>query len=220
MVLRGIENGLERIVEGVFGRAFKSGLQPAEIGNQLIKEIDSCKRVDVDGKGLAPNRFVVKLSPPDREQFSEMKHTLTTDLVKKVRDYSKDQHLSFMGRVSVEIEQDGGLKQGFFNVHPSYDEQIKGPGPIGWLQMPSGDDVELTEDNFVVGRLEECNLTIDDPNVSRRHAELTRSGDTYQIADLGSTNGCKVNGKLVERQVLNDGDEIAFGAIVVRYRQG
>jgi pSer/pThr/pTyr-binding forkhead associated (FHA) protein len=63
-----------------------------------------------------------------------------------------------------------------------------------------------------LGRSKECDCIIDDPNVSRKHAELRRSnvGD-WQIVDLGSTNGVKVNGRRVANARLSPGDEITLG---------
>jgi Protein of unknown function (DUF3662)/FHA domain len=64
----------------------------------------------------------------------------------------------------------------------------------------------------VLGRSREADCVIADPNVSRRHAELRRgsTGD-WQIADLGSTNGVKVNGRQVESSRLSPGDEVTLG---------
>jgi hypothetical protein len=63
-----------------------------------------------------------------------------------------------------------------------------------------------------IGRSKECDCVIRDPNVSRRHAELRRSdnGD-WQIVDLGSTNGVKVNGRHVETTRLSPGDDVVLG---------
>jgi Protein of unknown function (DUF3662)/FHA domain len=64
----------------------------------------------------------------------------------------------------------------------------------------------------VIGRSKECDCVLRDPNVSRRHAELRRSdtGD-WQILDLGSTNGVKVNGRQVSSSRLRPGDEVTLG---------
>ena len=64
----------------------------------------------------------------------------------------------------------------------------------------------------VLGRSKECDCVVRDPNVSRRHAELRRSdnGD-WQIVDLGSTNGVKVNGRLVDTSRLSPGDDVVLG---------
>jgi Protein of unknown function (DUF3662)/FHA domain len=64
----------------------------------------------------------------------------------------------------------------------------------------------------VIGRSKECECVLQDPNVSRRHAELRRaeSGD-WHVADLGSTNGVKVNGRQVSSSRLRPGDEVTLG---------
>jgi pSer/pThr/pTyr-binding forkhead associated (FHA) protein len=64
----------------------------------------------------------------------------------------------------------------------------------------------------VVGRSKEADCVLRDPNVSRRHAELRRgeTGD-WHIADLGSTNGVKVNGRQVSSSRLRPGDEVTVG---------
>jgi pSer/pThr/pTyr-binding forkhead associated (FHA) protein len=63
----------------------------------------------------------------------------------------------------------------------------------------------------VIGRSRECDLVIQDPNVSRRHAELRRDEDGWRLVDLGSTNGVKVNGRRVEQTALRPGDRVTIG---------
>ena len=69
-----------------------------------------------------------------------------------------------------------------------------------------------------LGRSKEADCIIDDPNISRRHAELRRSnvGD-WQIVDLNSTNGVKVNGRRVANARLSPGDEITLGTKVLAF---
>ena len=57
----------------------------------------------------------------------------------------------------------------------------------------------------------EADIVLQDPNVSRRHAELRRDDGGWQIVDLGSTNGIKVNGRRVDSQQLSAGDQITIG---------
>ncbi|HEX2127951.1 MAG TPA: DUF3662 and FHA domain-containing protein [Solirubrobacterales bacterium] len=66
----------------------------------------------------------------------------------------------------------------------------------------------------VLGRSRECDCVLNDPNVSRRHAELRRNstGD-WQIVDLGSTNGVKVNDRQVDTSRLAPGDQVALGTV-------
>lgn len=66
--------------------------------------------------------------------------------------------------------------------------------------------------NATIGRSKDADCVLRDPNVSRRHAELhsSQSGD-WTIADLGSTNGVKVNGRRVSSTRLNPGDQVTLG---------
>lgn len=66
-------------------------------------------------------------------------------------------------------------------------------------------------DPFRIGRSRDCDLVIDDPNISRHHAELRADGDGWRIADLGSTNGVKINRRRVDEGLLRSGDRITLG---------
>jgi pSer/pThr/pTyr-binding forkhead associated (FHA) protein len=69
----------------------------------------------------------------------------------------------------------------------------------------------LSGSRVVLGRSRECDIMVNDPNVSRRHAELRSSGGRWSVHDLGSTNGIKVNGRRVDQHELSDGDTITMG---------
>ena len=64
----------------------------------------------------------------------------------------------------------------------------------------------------VLGRSKDCDVQVEDANVSRRHAELRREGGAWWLVDLDSTNGTELNGKRVKRSKLDDGDTITLGA--------
>jgi pSer/pThr/pTyr-binding forkhead associated (FHA) protein len=69
----------------------------------------------------------------------------------------------------------------------------------------------LDEDETVAGRHPDANIFLDDVTVSRRHAEISRSGVTFSIRDLDSLNGIFVDGERVPSGVLVDGTEIQIG---------
>jgi predicted component of type VI protein secretion system len=69
-----------------------------------------------------------------------------------------------------------------------------------------------------VGRSRQCEIVVEDPNVSRRHGELRPRGGSWVFTDLGSTNGSRVNGRPVEGPtVVRPGDEIELGTAVMRF---
>jgi pSer/pThr/pTyr-binding forkhead associated (FHA) protein len=71
--------------------------------------------------------------------------------------------------------------------------------------------IELTGDQFTIGRKTDNDLPIEDHTVSSRHAKLVRVQSVYFIEDLNSTNGTAVNGKSIERAQLHDADVITIG---------
>ena len=79
------------------------------------------------------------------------------------------------------------------------------------LLVGRGKRTVLSGNRVLLGRSRDCDVTLDDPNVSRRHAELRREGGTWVVSDLGSTNGVKVNGQRVHEHPLSPGDEIVLG---------
>jgi pSer/pThr/pTyr-binding forkhead associated (FHA) protein len=75
-----------------------------------------------------------------------------------------------------------------------------------------GTQHEVKQRRVVIGRSRDCDVQLNDANVSRRHAELRQEGASYWIVDLGSTNGMEVNGRRVKRAKLRDGDTITIGS--------
>ncbi len=69
----------------------------------------------------------------------------------------------------------------------------------------------------VIGRSSDCEIHIDDPDASRRHAAIQPFGNDYYIMDMGSTNGTLVNGKPVEKRILRHSDKITLGKQVLQF---
>ena len=216
MGIRGFERRLERMVEGAFARAFKSGLRPVELGRRLVREMDDNRSVGVRGDTVVPNSFVVALSESDLEQFEGVQDSLTRELCDAAREHARDEGYSFMGPVEVVLEADATLHTGAYQIVGRMVEGEGGSG-AGSIVLPSGDRFTLTESIITIGRHPDSNLVLADPNVSRNHAEIRPQGDRYIVVDLGSTNGSRVNGVRVDTQVLQDGDELMFGNTRMRF---
>ena len=81
----------------------------------------------------------------------------------------------------------------------------------------TGEVFALRDDVTTVGRGGGVDISLDDPSVSRLHAEIVRRGDHFYVADLGlSINGTRVNGRPIGRRVLADGDVLSFGVARTR----
>jgi hypothetical protein len=93
-----------------------------------------------------------------------------------------------------------------------------GAAPAGRAVLAGeGKRTVLSGSRVLIGRSRDCDVTLEDPNASRRHAELRNEDGRWIVTDLGSTNGVKVNGRRVEEAVLQPGDELALGLARLRF---
>jgi hypothetical protein len=208
--LQGFERRLEHAVEGAFARVFRSGLRPIEIGRRLTREMDVNRSVDVRGRTVVPNAFTVSLSESDHDAFAEIEEALRRELADAAREHAAGEAYSFMGPVEVELVVDPGRRTGTFALDARMREGRGGVG-AGSLVLPNHERYVLADQVAVIGRLAECDITLTDTNVSRRHAEIRPRGDDFVLVDLGSTNGCLVNGVTVGERVLRSGDQVTVG---------
>src|SRR3954466_14015394 len=112
MGLKGFERRLERLVEGVFARAFKSSLRPVELGRRLIREMDDQRTVNVQGNVAAPNHFTITLRPDDYTQFGEIEESLVRALGEEARTHAREETYVFMGPVEIHLKRDADLGMG------------------------------------------------------------------------------------------------------------
>ena len=255
-VLRAIESRIEGLFEGVFGRAFRTHVQPVELARKLAKEMDEHRSVSVS-RVYVPNEYTLYLSPRGPEP------------VRRIRGIARRRAPGVPRRA----RPPGGLRAARPAARPARDRRrprdrrvrdrdapdaARGdapPAPPARLPDPvvlpapespavapvaeavaatmvypapperdepqevatltvDGRVVPLSSDRVVIGRSRECDVRVEDGNVSRRHAELSRDGGSdWTVVDLGSTNGTEVNGRrITKRTSLDDGDRIGIGA--------
>ena len=200
------------------GRLFRGGVRPVEIGHRISREMSDSRSVGVKGQPVVANHFAVALAPADLDRFADVRESLTRELCDAARDAARDEGWAFMGPVQVELEADRSLRGGAIKVRARMKEA---DGGVGVLHLTTGQQVVLGEYVLTLGRLPECTITFDDPNVSREHADIRPDGDGFLLTDRGSTNGTMVNDVRVSQHRLVDGDRIALGATtVIEFRAG
>jgi Protein of unknown function (DUF3662)/FHA domain len=274
-VFRDIERRIGGLVEGLFGRTFRSSVQPVEMARKLAKEMDDHRTISIH-RVYVPNTYTVYLNPADREQFAAYETQMCNELAEYLVEHARREGYSTATRPVVMLESEPDLTVGMFGIavggdegaaeRPAQAETVSAPvpaapsipvppppipaaplaPPLPDVPFPTGatmvyaptpepepapaaepepaqkpreravllwDGHELALDQgvVVVGRSSGCDITVDDPNVSRRHAEIRRLGDGYSLVDLGSTNGTEVNGQRVGETSLMNGDVIGVG---------
>ncbi len=214
MGLQQFEHRLERLVEGTFAKAFRGQLQPVELGKRLTREMDLHRAVSVRGL-ISPNVFEINLSPDDFERFGSFLDVLAEELVDAAQEHAQSSRYSFVGPVEVTIAKNSSLAKSTFTIETSVSEGEEILS--GSVVLEDGRRVGIGNVPLTIGRLEECEIQINDTNASRRHAELRREGGAVVIIDLSSTNGTRVNNALITRHRLNNGDVITIGATTLRF---
>ena len=248
VMLRQIEHKIESLFEGIFGRAFRTHVQPVELARKLAKEMDEGKTVSVS-RVYVPNEYSVYLAPADREQFQSYEESLVDELQQYLAEHARREEYALLSAPRIIFNTDGDLSVGEFGIATRMAQPRGGPSvperePSATMiyrrtQPPTqaatpeelgvgrelvtlsvnGRKHELTKQRTVIGRSHECDVQIEDPSASRRHAEVRQEGTAYWIVDLDSTNGLEVNGLRVQRAKLDHGDKITIGSTDISFRR-
>jgi pSer/pThr/pTyr-binding forkhead associated (FHA) protein len=114
-VLRTIEQKIESLFEGAFGRAFRRNVQPVELARKLAKEMDDYKMVSVS-QVYAPNEYVVYLSPKDRDQFESYEPALVKELEEYLAEHGRREGYQLLSGPQVSFRTDEDLEVGLFGI--------------------------------------------------------------------------------------------------------
>jgi hypothetical protein len=232
-MLQRFENRLEQMVSGAFAKAFRSAVQPVEVAAALQREVDNSAQILSRNRRLVPNQFHVELSPQDHERLSPYSSTLTQELTDMLREHADEQSYLFTGPISITFHERSDLSTGRFRVRSAALAKVT-PAAEGSVTDTAvrranailevnGMRHPLDPPGLVVGRGTDADLRINDPGVSRRHAEFRvhandRTGTQVSVVDLGSTNGMLVNGSKVQQAALDDGATIKIGNTTMTVR--
>jgi hypothetical protein len=253
-MLRNIEQKIESLFEGVFGRAFRTHVQPVELARKLAKEMDDGKTVSVS-RVYVPNEYSVYLGAEDRENFASYEASLVDELEQYLSEHARREQYALMTPPRVIFQTDEDLAVGEFGIATRVAQpgrrrrdadvpeaaaeagatmiykprapqptQAATPQELGVERevvtlSVNGEKYEVSKRRMLIGRSKECDIQIDDPSASRRHAELRQEGTAYWIVDLDSTNGLEVNGMRTQRAKLDHGDKVTIGSTDIAFRR-
>ncbi len=236
-IFREFEKKLESLFEGVILRAFKSGVQPVELGKKLVRELEGHKTIGVS-RVYAPNRYEVGLSLRDFSRFESYQAVMATELENLLISYVKEKGYAVLDRPRVKLVEVEKLHEGEFWIKTAMegefpvdkpDEALPGAkrraprrGPATLELIDSGDvspAFTIDKETVQIGRLADNDIMLPDPNVSRAHARVSQRGDSYFITDLKSTNGTFLNEERIMDAQLADEDVIRLGGTRLIFRR-
>ena len=230
-VLRALETKIADLVEGTFGRAFRSEITPVELARRLVREMDRHRQSSL-ASTVVPNEYVVWLSPGDRRHFASIEESLIEELATHLLEHARAERLALPSRPQIQLRTDERLSLGECGIEaklvnspaPAVARRAGVPAPpepplagevvrqayldIGGRRIPIG------LHGAVIGRSSDADMVIAAHEVSRHHAEIAPDRDGWTLTDLDSTNGVRLNGRPVGVPTrLQDGDVIELGAV-------
>lgn len=236
-LLDNLEQRLDRIVNGSFSKAFKSEVQPVELGAALQQEIDT-RASQVNGQLVVPNIFVIELSPADHQRLEPYFNTLSIELGQLADNYVSEQRYQILYRVDISFGLDSAFETGVFRIksdsaapasqvatpaEPKIDSASQIPVAAmtatvtPMLTDTAGNEYRLTKSVTNIGRGTDADIQIPDNSASRLHCAVVL-GSQVLIRDLGSTNGTTVDGQLVSEAVLRNGSILKIGNTIFTYK--
>ena len=246
-VLRNLESKIAGLVEGTFGRVFKSEVRPVELARKLAREMDEHKTVSLK-RTYVPNEYVIWLSTEDRARYEGMEESVADELAAHLLEHARREKYALVARPAIGWDTDERLGLGEFGiqarlVRPTADAEVVEQAGHGHTMVHSsaervqepiaeerrarrgrafvhaeGKRLPVPSSGAVIGRSRDCDIVLEDSNVSRRHAEILPAAVGWTVADLGSTNGVRVNGRPTAGAVaLAPGDRVALGTVSMTF---
>ncbi|HEY7966139.1 MAG TPA: DUF3662 and FHA domain-containing protein [Solirubrobacteraceae bacterium] len=233
-VLRTLETKIADLVEGAFGRAFRSEITPVELARRLVREMDRHRQSSLSST-LVPNDYTIWLSPADRRHFEPIESSLVDELATHLLEHARSERLALPSRPQIHLRTDRRLSLGECGIesklvsaaavdspivrHEGHPPEPPAPAAHGEV-LPGarldigGRVVAIAAAGAVIGRSPDCDIVIAVNEVSRRHAQVTPDADGWILTDLGSTNGVRLNGRPIGVPTrLADGDVIELGSV-------
>jgi hypothetical protein len=249
-LLRNLEDKIAGLVEGTFGRVFRTQVRPVEIARKLAREMEEHKTVSVS-RTYVPNEYVVWLGLEDRRRFEGVEDDVIDELSAYLLEHARREKLALVSRPQITFDTDERLRLGEFGIQArlvraaaeAVEQADHGHTMVYSSAARAQEDLEEARNarrgrailvaegkryavgpgGATIGRSRECDIVLSDSNVSRRHAELRPLGDGWTVTDLGSTNGVRVNGRDLqpnEPHVLRAGDRLDVGTVDASFEVG
>jgi hypothetical protein len=247
-MLRSIESKIAGLVEGTFTRAFRSEVRPVEIARKLAREMEEHKAYSVsrtyvpnEYRVFLSPRDRQRFADYEEALAAELGGYLLEHarrerlamLSKPVIEFETDRRLG-LGEFGIQTRV----------VQPQEDQAEPAPDPNAGrtmiystanrvaepleqrardrhetaLLIVDGKRLVVGPAGVTIGRSRQCDVVLNDANVSRQHAEIRPRGGSWVLSDLGSTNGSSLNGRRIEGpEVVKAGDEVEVGTSKIRF---
>jgi FHA domain/Protein of unknown function (DUF3662) len=221
-----LEARMESLVEGTLARLFAGHVHPRDVALQLARALE-----DSAASGAPGTHYSVRLNPTDASELLSAHPDLAEQLGIELLGLARDAHLTLAQPPEVSVVPDAAQAAHTISVSSenravvSSGTQTMAPvqaavaraTPRAFLILDGERTIPLHEAVINIGRRLDNQIIVDDPRVSRSHAQLRLRFGHYVVYNLGSTGGTFVNGQRIEECVLRPGDVISLGGVPLIY---
>jgi pSer/pThr/pTyr-binding forkhead associated (FHA) protein len=228
-----IEKALQNLVEGSTFHMLGSANPESELISQLVSTLEEQIQIEADGSMTAPNIFTLNV-PSSFAADVRSNQPLLDTLAAGLTQEAYKAGVNFSGNITITVFPDESLETGQFKVQAIHraarldettelkikEEITFHPAPPKAFLIVEGSKVfTIDQDVINIGRLLENHLVIDDPRVSRTHAQLRAVKGRHILFDLESSGGTFVNGDRISQISLRPGDVISLAGVPLVYGQ-
>jgi hypothetical protein len=227
-----VEKRLQTLVEGTLSRLAGGRISPATVANQLAAGMVDGLAWQGDGQPSAPDQYAITLHPKDVDSLIEQAPDLGSEFSQALLEVARESGYAMPTAPHVTLAADPTLKRWEVRViawHSDTQLEFTQAGdpdqsvtreivPAGaYLILHGQRHFSLDRPLINVGRRLDNQLILDDPHVSRTHAQIRARDGRFVVFDLGSTGGTLVNGHKVHQHVLRPGDVITIAGVSMVY---
>lgn len=233
-----LENWIEQLVEEPFVRLFSGRLLPHTVARHIARALEDGERVGADGMPEAPGRYRVALHPEDLAALTRHHPDFDLRLAEALETLTKRIAFRLTEPPIIYLQADAGLPLHAVRITPAdrlprTEERTRdfdlAPATLfapdeadcvrAYLVIQGQRTFDLIAPMVTVGRALDNDLIIEDPGISRYHAQLRRRYGRYILQDMGSSSGTLVNGFPIQEIVLRPGDLISLSDAELLYAE-
>ena len=229
---RKIEDWLEYWIEGSISRFLNPKLSSATLASNLTRAME--RELQVDHKGIqhAPDQYILYFNPKIMGGFKDNMSEVSSSFKKGLEEIAKQQGYILSDSLTINIKSDPKLKEWEIRSEAAYQseqleetQRFEGEALRKKPQLPQGAFLIIDGDRHYalsqpvinIGRRDENQLVIDNPRISRTHAQLRVRDGRYILLDVGSKAGTFVNSQRIQQHILRPGDVITIANVELVY---
>ncbi len=230
--LKHLEEQLNGFVDELMAALPRGEFEREAIAAMWAREIRAGSKSSEDGKPYAPDQFTLSMHPKVYDALTKLDTTPQTRLTDALQSSLDGSEFRLTREPHITLATDPTLKRSQIRViawrssdpvkepHAGeQDEQAETPPPGAFFMIEGSQHFPLDRTLINIGRRLDNHLVLEDPHISRRHAQMRVRGGRFVLYDLNSAAGTRINGKLVQEGVLQPGDVVALATVQLIYNE-